>query len=190
VKQVPAELAERLAAIAEPFAARGDELRVADVADATGIPRATLYYYFSGREDLLGFLLGHVVERRREAVEKALAEPGDERARLAGALVAVLQFIGSHPQAYTTLMSNLGVLGELRDLAVRSRATFNAPVEQLLREGVAHGLFSRVTNPETTATALFGAVTFAGLHEVMERGHVDVERVADELIPQLLAGLG
>ena len=37
------------------------------------IPRATLYYYFSGKDDLIEFFMNDRMDRVRTAIEKAAA---------------------------------------------------------------------------------------------------------------------
>ena len=51
VKQIPASMAKRLRLAAVPIAERGlDQTRLEDLVAATGVPRATLYCYFAGKE--------------------------------------------------------------------------------------------------------------------------------------------
>ncbi len=58
MRKVPRQIADRLPAAAALFAERGlNDTRIEDVAAMTGVPKATLYYYFAGKEDILAFLL-------------------------------------------------------------------------------------------------------------------------------------
>src|SRR5271163_2448214 len=58
MREVPSQIAERLFAAAELFAERGlNDTKIEEIAAATGIAKATLYYYFAGKEDILAFLL-------------------------------------------------------------------------------------------------------------------------------------
>ena len=57
MRQVPAKLASKLYGAAELIAERGlADAKVDEIADAAGIPKATLYYYFSGKDEVLAFL--------------------------------------------------------------------------------------------------------------------------------------
>ena len=191
MRVVPAELAERLAAVAARFSDDPATVRVAAVADATGIPRATLYYYFAGQQELLGWFLGALMTERAERIEKALAEPGTPSERLAAALLAQLSFIADHPRAYVALMGNANlVAGGLPNLAEGIQAAFHQPVRDLLEAGRRDGLFRNVSDAEVTASALFGAVTFAGLHYAVAGRRLDAAAVAAAVLPALLAGLG
>lgn len=58
MRKIPAQISERLPAAAELFAERGlNDTKIEDVAATTGIAKATLYYYFAGKEEILAFLL-------------------------------------------------------------------------------------------------------------------------------------
>ena len=74
MREVPEGIVERLDGAASVFADRGfDQTRIEDLAEATGIPRATLYYYFAGKEDILAWLLRRMLAEMAEAVATARA---------------------------------------------------------------------------------------------------------------------
>lgn len=51
MRRIPRQIAERLPAAADLFADKGlNDSKIEDVAAATGVPKATLYYYFAGKE--------------------------------------------------------------------------------------------------------------------------------------------
>ncbi|SUA03873.1 transcriptional regulatory protein [Mycolicibacterium fortuitum] len=57
-RAVPAAVAEKLYAATDLIAARGlQNTKIEDIATASGVPKATLYYYFKGKDDILAFLL-------------------------------------------------------------------------------------------------------------------------------------
>jgi AcrR family transcriptional regulator len=190
MRALPPDLTERLLAVADGFIAEPATVRVAAVADATGIPRATLYYYFSGQEDLLNWFLQRVLELRSELLAKALTEPGPPDDRLAGVLTALLRFIADHPRASIELLVNIGVGGGLAARTDAAQAAFHRPVSELLEEGRRSGRFRNVTDAEAMTSALYGAITFVGLHYAVADQPIDVEAVAAAVIPPLLSGLG
>ena len=60
-------LADKLTTAAAGFAVAFEDIRMEDIASAIGIPRATLYYYFAGKDDVLAFLLAAHESARRNA---------------------------------------------------------------------------------------------------------------------------
>jgi TetR/AcrR family transcriptional regulator len=189
-RALPDDLAERLRALAEEFAAQGTELRIAEVADSTAIPRTTLYYYFADRQELLGWFLMELLDQRRDAMSQAFNGPGSPADRLAAGLECQLWFIAEHPAAYRALMSNLAGAGDLDKLADHAQRVFHRPARQLIEQARSIGWFSNVTDSEATVTALFGAVTMTGLHYVVVDGRLDVAHVGTAIIGHLMGGLG
>ena len=82
VRPLPDDLAHKVSLAAEVFAERGLDARIDDVAKATGIPRATLYYYFPGKEHILAHLLSSTLVEMAERLGAAAAAEGSGRQRL------------------------------------------------------------------------------------------------------------
>lgn len=58
MRKIPRQISDRLPAAAALFAKKGlNDSKIEDVAAVTGVPKATLYYYFTGKEEILAFLL-------------------------------------------------------------------------------------------------------------------------------------
>ena len=189
MKRVPVELSERLLPAAAVFAARGfDETRVEDLARVTGIPRATLYYYFSGKEDILAHLLTGLLQQVAEAVAEAIDSPGSAIDRLDAVIRAQLRVLAANPDTCQVLLAELGRAGRLPDTAEAIEHAFHRPVHRLLDEGVRAGSMRSVPK-DSAVSAIFGAVVLPGLHHLVLHGSLDADRVADEVLPLLLHGL-
>jgi TetR/AcrR family transcriptional regulator len=83
MKTPPADLAERLLEASEDVLFGDPPPRLEDVARLVGASRATMYYYFSGRDDLLTFLLTAHARRGAETVRTAIGsdDPPDLQLR-------------------------------------------------------------------------------------------------------------
>jgi AcrR family transcriptional regulator len=53
-----------------------------EIAVAAGVPRATLYYHFKGKDEVLAWLLGSTLEALGGAVREAANGRGNARQRL------------------------------------------------------------------------------------------------------------
>jgi len=191
MREVSEGIVERLDGAASVFADRGfDQTRIEDLAEATGVPRATLYYYFTGKEDILAWLLRRMLAEMAEAVATAVAGPGTARERLAAVVRAKVDVMARHPATYRALMADLGRAGRIPDIAAAIQAAFHSPVRRLLAEGEADGTLRPVGDPETTVAAVYGAVTTAAAHFLVADNRVDADRVATEVTTFLLDGLG
>ena len=82
MRSPPPELAERLWDVADRALAQGGELRIDELAELTGVPRATLYYYFSGKDDVVGFLLAQQLQRGTDRIARAVRGRGSAAKRL------------------------------------------------------------------------------------------------------------
>jgi TetR/AcrR family transcriptional regulator len=194
VRQVPAQLASKLYGAAELIAERGlADSKIDEIADAAGIPKATLYYYFSGKEEILAFLLNDMLELIAGEVGNAVTSPGTARERLETVVEAQLEVMLEHPAVCRALVGDLGRATRLPELAIAVQAAFHQPIEELLADGVTDGSLRAVPDPRTVALGIFGAITIAGLTAAVE-GPSDTPadesaRGAAAICDLLLAGL-
>lgn len=185
---MPADLAARLEPAAAVFAERGfDEARIEDLTEATGIASSTLYYYFDGKREILAFLLEDFLAQVTNRVDHEIDATGPARERLEAVVRAQLDLMASHPHRCRVLLAELGQLGRLPDTAKAVNEAFHEPVQALLREGERDGSL-RGLPAETTAAAIFGAVTVTALHYVLAAKPLDTNTLADELIQFLATG--
>jgi TetR/AcrR family transcriptional regulator len=160
VKAPPPELARRLVSASEEVLRPGGEMRLEDVAALVGSARATLYYYFSGRDDLIAFLLQEHVTAASEAIAEA-AHPGQPPgAQLRSAVTALAQFLGRHPGVCAGLLSFAGAAGQLRSVMAAKDDMLAAPIQRILEEGATAGQFS-VADTADAANAILGAAMIA-----------------------------
>jgi TetR/AcrR family transcriptional regulator len=162
VKSPPRDLARRLADASEEILRPGRDLRLEDIAAMVGSARATLYYYFSGREDLIAFLLAEHVAAASGAVTEAACPGQPPAARLRAAVTALVAFLGSRPGVCAGLLSFADAAGQLRSVMAAKDAALAAPVAEIIREGIQAGQLS-AGEPADAANAILGAVMIATL---------------------------
>jgi TetR/AcrR family transcriptional regulator len=169
MRKLPAKLASQLYDAAELIAERGlDGTKIDDIAEVTGIPKATIYYHLDGKNGVLEFLLSDMLELVSGAVGVAVSGPEDARTRLEAAVVAQLRVMLEHPFLCRALVGDLGRATRLPELAVAIHTAFWEPIERLLAEGVTDGSLRQVADPSAAAMSVFGAVTIAGLSVAVE----------------------
>jgi len=185
---VPDALADKLTAAASAFASSYEDVGMGDIAKASGIPRATLYYYFAGKDDVLAFLLRSMLDDLRISVATALEIDGDTRTRLLGVVRAQLAHLGANPATSQLLLMNLGKAGRLGAIASGVNEGFHAPVRKILADGVRDGAVFDL-DVQVAATAIYGAVTIVGLQSLVITGEVDVDAMAESLFPIFWDGI-
>lgn len=195
MRELPTQMAGKLYAAAALIADQGlESTKIDDIAVVCGIPKATLYYYFAGKEEILAFLLKDLLALIAGEVAVAAAAPGPASDRLAAVIHAQLGVMLRNPAPCRALIGDLGRAARLPDLAQALTDAFYEPVERLLRDGAEDGSLQLVDDPLATAATIFGAVTIPGLmHAVLanksEITDAVISRVAMSIAAVLLGGL-
>ena len=190
MRQVPSSIAAKLGTAAALFAENGlDQTKIEDVAEATGIPKATLYYYFAGKEDILAFLLADGLNLIADAVSIALEAPGNARDRLGLVVEAQLRVMADQRDVCRALIAELGRAGRIPEIADAIRRAYYEPVMHLLEEGGSDGSLRAVEDPASTSVAIFGAVTISALSYLVVEAGLSTEQMASQLLGLLLDGL-
>ncbi len=188
MRRVPASLVAKLTAAADSFASTFDDVRMDDIAKASGIPRATLYYHFSSKNEVLAFLLQGVLADLRVSVALAARSGGTTSTRLAAVIRAQLDHLAANPGVAQLLLANLGKGGRLPAIAAGIDNGCHAPVRQILSDGMDDGTLA-AADIEVITTALFGAVTTVGFQWLIADRRIDVDRVADALFSVFWSGI-
>jgi AcrR family transcriptional regulator len=155
--KVPAEqrLDEIFQVAAAQFQTRGfGATRLDDIAEALGVTRAALYYYFKSKDELIEFVCSHNMERAESALRVAREEsnPLDQLRAFAQRYAPVIVA----DAAIVTFRER----GELRPvfrrrLMARAQA-ITAGVDDLTLECVRTGVFRKDLDPGLAALSLLG----------------------------------
>ena len=188
MKRIPEDNAGKLLAASDQLEGTNLDVSIDDVARMADIPRATLYYYFSGKDDLIGFFLSDKLKRASVAVQKAIASEGTAVERLERTLSSVMQAMAEHPALCTEMPAAIKDAGKFEDVVNGADRLMLAPFRELLIEGKTTGGLA-VTDVKTTTIALIGAVNMVAMFQLVQTGEVDVEKSNRDLIPLLVHGL-
>ena len=190
MRTLPEGMRDKVLAAAELFADFGlDATKMDDVAAATGVPKATLYYYFEGKEDILAFLFAEILDELRRAVADAVAGEGTAAERLRAVVEAHLRVVETYPAASRALQFDLGRAARTPVIAERTEAAFLEPVGRLLADGVADGSLRTVEHPRLVATALLGAVSTVGITALTLDRRRSAADIADDVVGLVLHGV-
>lgn len=190
MRTLPTGMREKVLGAAELIADRGlDATKMEDIAAATGVPKATLYYYFEGKEDILAFLFGEILDEVAAAVEQATQAGGDAVDRLRALVLAHLRIFERYPAASRALQFDLGRAARTPEINERIEAAFRAPLRTLLEEGAADGSLRPVEHPGLVATAVLGSITTVGINAIALGSRRSADEVADDLVPFVLRGV-
>ena len=184
MKTPPPDLAGRLLDASEEILSGDPAPRLEDVARMVGASRASLYYYFSGRDDLLSFLLTTHARHGAEAIESAVDPDAPAPQRLRSMLGAMIDYLGQHPGTCAGLLGALGASGQMSEVLQTNDVWIAGPLRELL----AAGPFS-VGDVEDAANAMLGAVLLAVLGRSMTGADPTDADFHQHLVDQLLGGV-
>ncbi|RPF20394.1 TetR family transcriptional regulator [Myceligenerans xiligouense] len=131
--------------------------RLADVAGLVGASRATLYYYFAGRDDLVAFLLTAHARQGAEVVGAALGPDDPPEMRLGVMVETLARFLGDRPGICAGLLGALGGNLGLREALEANDTWIAGPLRDLLAEGAAAGVLA-VEDVADASNAVLGAL--------------------------------
>ncbi|MGV0739199.1 TetR/AcrR family transcriptional regulator [Mycobacterium syngnathidarum] len=189
-RKVPPAVAEKLYSATDLIAARGlAKTKIEDIATASGVPKATLYYYFKGKDDILAFLFRDALDALARDVAAAADAPGPGRQRLAAVIQVQVAHTMNRPGTAQALVGDLGRAIRLPELASAVQEVFYEPIARVLRAGGADGSLRNLADPDSAAITIFGAIMMtAVLHNVInsEKTH---DKVAEEVMHLIENGL-
>lgn len=188
MKRLPEDIAQKLIEASEQLSGTNLDVSIDDIAQLTDIPRATLYYYFSGKDDLIGFFLSDKLNRASVAVQKAINSEGTVVERLERTLTSVMEVMAAHPTLCTEMPVAIKEAGKYEDVVNGADRLMLAPLRELLIEGKATGELT-IPDVNTAAIALMGAVNMVAMFQLVQTGTLDVAKTNAVLIPQLIQGL-
>jgi TetR/AcrR family transcriptional regulator len=158
----------------------GPALRLEDVARPVGASRATLYYYFSGRDDPLSFPLAEHTRPAAEAMRAAVRASDGAEARLRAMVRALAEYLTSHPGTCAGLLGALGAAGRLGEILQVSDTWIAAPLREVLTHGCDAGVLA-AGNPADaglpTTGYLFSRPARCGLATHRDTGHASYRSV-------------
>jgi AcrR family transcriptional regulator len=185
MKTPPDHLAARLYDASAQILRLDSEVKLDEVATTVGVPRATLYYYFSGRDDLTAYLLTRHLEAGNEVFAPVLSGESDAGDKLRALLQAMIGFLAEHPGVCGGLLSAMGSGIGMQEVMTANDRVIAAPLRDLLSHGREGGEFT-FDDAADTANLLLGAMLIAILGRAVEGRSLDEggfrRSIADQLI--------
>lgn len=146
---------------ANVFCARGyHQASIRDIARATGVSLAGLYYYFSSKEELLYLIQRHAFETILAAAQQRIEPIGTPEGRLRALIRLHLQFFLDHPNEMKVLIHEEAWLGKAHGREVRAikRAYYRLCLEQV--EALKEMRHLHALNTRLAVLSLFGMMNW------------------------------
>lgn len=189
MKRLPDDMATKLLRAADALPeGKGFDVSIDELAKLSGVPRATLYYYFSGKEDVVQFYVNNLLERTAGAMNAAASAGGTVVERLEGTFTAMLRAFAVYPRMCVELPALMREIHEFGPAAAPIDQAILGPVRELLIEGRATRELV-VPDVDLAAVSLLGAIHMTAMMDIVTTGQLDADGRARALVPQLMRGL-
>jgi len=118
---------------------------LAEIGDALGMNKASLYYYVTSKDDLLGRVIFRASQRLRTLAEGIPSDKSDPRMALTRLVETHCRTILDHPHEFGTVIFQRRYISAdiLPEISDRERVYFDA-VKGLIERGSAAGVFHAV----------------------------------------------
>jgi TetR/AcrR family transcriptional regulator len=186
VKTPPADLAQRLQEASPEILRLGGDPNFDEISERTGVARATLYYYFAGRDDLFAFLLTSHLEEAAALFRSVDAD--DPVQHLQQVLEAMVEFLAARPGVCAGLLSALGSGTQMDEVLRASETIVAAPLRHILEGGEREGVLA-FSDVHDTANSFTGAILSAVLGRAIGNRPLDEPDFPRQLAEQLVTGV-
>jgi TetR/AcrR family transcriptional regulator, mexCD-oprJ operon repressor len=156
-----------LDATAHVFSEQGSSASMADVAEAAGVSRATLYRYFPHREALLSALAAHALA---DAAAR-LADAGLERAPVEEAIERIVRAVVAVGDRYSVLVQE-----HVKFDPAEAERLLGEPMRTVFARGIESGLFRQDLSIDVLLELFGGALM--GAIKLTQRGRLGLEEAS------------
>jgi TetR/AcrR family transcriptional regulator, cholesterol catabolism regulator len=159
-----------------------------DIADAVDLQKASLYYHFSSKQEILADILDRALDLINNRLELVLSQSLSPDEKLRQAMVSYLETIAENQNLSAVLLLELRSLDpELKELHASRREKFERLWRDLIIEGTQQGVFTEV-DPSLTGRAILGVMNWT-VTWYRRDGARSAEEIAELFADLLLDGL-
>jgi AcrR family transcriptional regulator len=186
-----ARRAEILQAAATLFREKGlAETTIAEIADAVGTDRTTIYYYAGSKEEIFDEIMKEVFRGGLASGQRVLQSQGTPRQKLHDLIVELMEsFELYYPYAYIFAREDVRQLPpDSVELIVGYARGYNRVVRAVIADGLGDGSFTSSLPPSILAHSLIGIVAWSHRWYLPE-GAMSAREIGEGLAALILDGI-
>ena len=186
---------EILAAAAKLFKSQGFRgTSLIHIAEQVGTDRASLYYYFSSKEELFDVLVTDVVKENLATAEGIRDSAGPAPEKLRKLIVSLMESYAEHyPFLYVYLQENMAHVAPKRQAWARQMRQINrryeSAITDIIRMGIDEGSIKAAGEPWVLAYGVMGMVSWTHRWFNPNTSEVDARAIGESYAEVILAGL-
>ena len=188
---------EILNAAIKVFAKNGVvKTKMAEIAQAAGIGKGTIYEYYRSKEEIFHEAFIQILASMQKAISQALEKTVDPIEKIKLLIDTCLVKFVDESEDFVEIMMDFwaeGVRNKNADVLKifdlnQMYTQFRNLVSEILEDGIRKGVF-RQMNTKLTASVLLGAFDGLFLQWIIDRSIFNLREVADELLDSFLNGI-
>jgi TetR/AcrR family transcriptional regulator, cholesterol catabolism regulator len=185
------EIAEAAVRVFNRLGYKGASLSA--VATELGVDRATLYYYFSSKEQMFDETVRAVLEGNDELVRRIAASATSPNEKLRELVTSMMtSYAANYPLLYIYIREDLSHVSDKRSTWSADMRSLNRSIEQgfvdIIEQGYADGSFRRVGSARTVAYGILGMLNWSHRWFKPDRSE-PAEVVGKTFVDLVLSGL-
>jgi TetR/AcrR family transcriptional regulator, fatty acid metabolism regulator protein len=180
-----------LKAAEQVFARKGyHDATISDVARQANVSEATIYEYFSSKEDLLFSLPGETARRGKENLEQVLPFIRSYADKIRAFVYNHLSFYQNHPDYAAVALLILKTNRKFVETeAYKDVQDLSRVLLQIIQEGIATGQFRSDLDPLLVRSAILGTIEHLVIRQVLLGKPQDLVTQVDALTDLIVGGI-
>jgi len=173
------------------FAVKGfQDSTIIDIVREARVSEATLYEYFSSKEELLFSIPGDLTLNEKARLEFILEHVKSASGKIRAFIYHVLWFWETHPDyasvALIILKQNRNFIGTDTYKIIYDTFQILIPI---IKEGIASGEFKKETNADLVLVMIVGTIEYLTVNKILHGAPADLIAYTDPITDQILGGI-
>lgn len=142
-----------------------DRAKMDDIARQAGVAKGTIYYHFSGKEELFVALMTNGMDKMTAFIRRQIEDRNEAADQMQGVVQAHVDYLLHHGTFAQLLLTEVWGSAERQHAFRAGIRSLISLIEEVLQRGEEEGSF-RLFAKHDTAVAIFGAISVAVLQDI------------------------